>query len=170
MNEHTLQKDAFKHQHEVHKVRNDSKIVKLNNGKWMEYHPSSFVYASDMYQEFPSELEAKMKAQRDEYSANHSINANNPSSTSTIDLACQIQALQAQLDALRGSIPTPTSIIGIDNQTQVSQFSFNPTMMGGRNDQTNWHQPRNINKVRVRSTIPHPLRCPPASGRAKHTS
>ena len=31
-----------------------------NNGKWMEYHPS-FVYASDLYQEFPSELKAKMK-------------------------------------------------------------------------------------------------------------
>jgi hypothetical protein len=103
----------------------------------MEYHPS-FVYASDMYQEFPAELKAKMKSQRDEYRANRN---NNPtSSTSMLDSTRQIQALQAQLDALRGSITAaPPSTIGIDNQTQVSQVSYNPTLMGGRNDQANRH-------------------------------
>jgi hypothetical protein len=50
-------------------------------------------------------------------------------------------------------MPTPPSTIGIDNQTQVSQVSYNPTLMGGRNDQANRHQPQNINKIRVQSTI-----------------
>ena len=156
--EHTLKKDSFKQRHDVRKARNDSEIVRLNNGKWTEYHPS-FVYVADMYQEFPQELKAKMNAQRDEYRASRN---NGPASSSTgvsvVDSVRQIQALQLQLDSLRSAInpaPVPQNI-AVDTQTQVSQVSYaptNPSIMGGRNDQANRHQPRNINKIYSQRSI-----------------
>jgi len=152
-NEHTLRKDAFRQKHEVTKSRNDSEILRLNNGKWFEYHPA-FAYATEMYQEFPPDLKAKMKTQRDEYRNTRGRN-NNSSTVSSADSVRQIQALQSQLDALRGSLSTnnnaaPVPTITTDNQTQVSQVSYNtnqPSIMGGRNDQSTRHQPRHINMI-----------------------
>jgi hypothetical protein len=151
--EHNLRNDTYKNKHDVHKQRNDSEILKLNNGKWFEYHPS-FSFATELYQEFPADLKAKLKTQREEH-RNNRRGQNNPSTTSTVDSFRQIQALQSQLDTLRGSItlppPPPPPTIYTDNQTQVSQVSFatnnNPSIMGGRNDQSARHQPRNINML-----------------------
>ena len=60
--EHSLRNDTYRQKHEVPKARNDSEILKLNNGKWFEFH-SSFSYANDMYHEFPADLKSKLKMQ-----------------------------------------------------------------------------------------------------------
>ena len=152
--EHTLRKDAFRTRNEVNKTKHDSEIVRLNNGKWIEYHPS-FMFAPDMYQEFPQELRLKMKTQRDEYRANkrHTSTTN---SITTLDTQRQIQTLQTQLDQLRGNISNaglPASI-QLDQQTQVSQVSTTqPSIMGGRNDQASRHLPRHINHLHSTRTI-----------------
>jgi hypothetical protein len=132
---------SFSPKSDVTKTRNDSEIVCLNNNEWVEYHPS-FLFSSDLYQEFPADLKDKMKRQRDEH--HRSRNGSSGQSTTSIsqtDTLRQIQTLQAQLDTMRGNLTAPPAEIAVDSQSRVSQVSFpTTTMMGGRNDQATQHQ------------------------------
>jgi hypothetical protein len=153
-NEHTMRKDSFKQRHEVHKTRNDSEIVRLPNGRWIEYHPS-FLFSQEMFHEFSAELKAKLKSQRDAHRASQRNTASIASvSYATYDTTRQIQALREQLDTLTRDTMHPPRAIAVDTQTQISQVCQVPAglLMGGRNEQAQRHQPRTVSYTHL--TLP----------------
>jgi Reverse transcriptase (RNA-dependent DNA polymerase) len=170
---------SFSRKSDVTKTRNDSEIVRLNNNKWVEYHPS-FLFSSDLYQEFPADLKDKMKRQRDEHRrSRNGSSGQSVTSVSQTDTLRQIQTLQAQLDTMRGSLTAPPVEIAVDSQSRVSQVSFpSTTIMGGRNDQATRHQssrndqhnPRQINQLSIQRLAQSTTTAPPTPSAPAYTT
>lgn len=128
----------FARRNEVRQTRPDSEIVRLNNGRWIEYHPS-FLFGSAVLNEFPAELRAKMDNQRAEYRRTRQNGGRNSSQYPTTNTTRQIQELQTQIESLRSQLPVlPTPEVHYDSISRVSQITqgtHGHTIMGGRNEQ-----------------------------------
>jgi hypothetical protein len=165
--------------HDVRTTRNDSEVVQLTSGKWLEYHPS-FYYSPDTLSDFPDALRTKMRNQRDEYKRQQ---RNSNTSTGASTSSRQIQELQSQIQSLRdqvsvSTLPPANIVTTTDNQSRVSQVTNATSIMGGRNDHVprsnppRWdpHTGQRISKViisAVRNTEAPSIR--PASQAPDHT-
>ena len=106
----------------VKKTRTDSKIITLQNGKKIEYHPS-FRFPYNVFSQFKPEQKEMLKNDRADYKKKVGSERN-------------IEELSNRVDTLESRVPIQivTSSDSSGPQTAVSQVTTG-TIMGGRNDQ-----------------------------------
>ena len=107
----------------IKKTRTDSKIITLQNGKKVEYHPS-FRFPYDVFSQFKPEHKEMLKNDRAEYKKKQKEQRS-------------IEELSNRVDTLESKVPgqiVTSSAESSSPATAVSQVTTG-TIMGGRNEQ-----------------------------------
>ena len=104
--------------------REDSKLITLNDGQRIEFHPS-FTFSSNVYNKMKDSDKDELRRLRTEYKKNKA----ETSQRQNQELAT-ISSLQQRIQVLSSQVP---------NNTGISEISTNTgtTMMGGRNERAN---------------------------------
>ena len=126
------------------RARNDSEMVKLKDGRTIEYHPS-FRFSDDVVSNMPKELYDRMKNEREAYNKKRREGNKNTTDQSVKEIASAIiSQMSSQMSTTQGT--NPPREVNADTQTHVSQVSTGnagSTMFGGRNSRS--QQGRNGN-------------------------
>lgn len=116
------------------RTRTDSEMVKLKDGRSIEYHPS-FHFSDDVIRNMPSDLYERLKQERNAYKKRRADKSQTQESSVQEIASAIVSKLSSQMPTAHSA--NPPREVNTEMQTQISQVSTGnagSTMFGGRNN------------------------------------